>query len=150
MGQPGRLRPSQEIHADPQVLTVLVVDDEQASLRNYAAMLERAGYGVVAFDSAASALSALREGTRPDAVVTDYRMPGMNGLEFLEVLRRERPSVPVIMLTAHSDIDIYFKSFSLGLFDFINKPFHEAELIRIVRTALGGPGRARRSRGNRS
>jgi DNA-binding NtrC family response regulator len=119
--------------------TVLVVDDDQISLQIYSTALVNAGYRVIAFDNAASALSALRAGARVDAVVTDYRMPGMNGLEFLEVLRRERPAVPVIMLTACSDIDVCIKAFSLGLFEFINKPFHEAGLLRVIRNALGGP-----------
>jgi DNA-binding NtrC family response regulator len=130
----------------PEPQTILVVDDEQINLKNYTAILERAGFRVIAFPAAADALSSLRQGAHADVIVTDYRMPAMDGLSFLEILRREQSSVPVIMLTAHGDIDTYFKSFSLGLFEYINKPFRDAELVRIVQAALGEAVGMRRRR----
>jgi DNA-binding NtrC family response regulator len=63
-------------------------------------------------------------------------MPGMSGIEFLAILRKALPSVPVIMFTAYGDVDTYLKSLSLGVFEYINKPVGKNELVRIVKAAL--------------
>jgi DNA-binding NtrC family response regulator len=123
--------------------TIFVVDDDPPCLMEYAAILEGSGYRVRAFADAESAVAAVRSGANVDAVVTDYRMPNMDGMAFLEILRCEAPAVPVIMLTGHGGIDTYFESLSLGLFEYINKPIKRAELLRIVRAALGESGGSR-------
>jgi DNA-binding NtrC family response regulator len=74
-----------------------------------------------------------------DLVITDYRMPDMNGLELVTTLRQILPSVPVIMITAHGDIENYFRSLSLGVFEYVNKPVGKREFERIVRAALHEP-----------
>jgi DNA-binding NtrC family response regulator len=63
-------------------------------------------------------------------------MPGMSGIEFLTILRKALPSVPVIMFTAYGDVETYLKSLSLGVFEYINKPVKKNELGRIVKAAL--------------
>lgn len=115
---------------------MLLVDDEPENLRSYREILEDLGYRVIAEPEAGSALSAIREGARVDLVITDYRMPGINGLEFITSLRRELPEVPVIMLTAFGSIETYVQSFSLGVFEYINKPVTKEEFEKIVKTAL--------------
>lgn len=134
---------------DRKPRSILLVDDDRENLRTCTEILEQAGYGVTAVDSAAAALAALRDGLHVDAVVTDYRMPDMNGVGLLEILRREQPSIPVIMITAHADINTYFRSFSLGLFEYINKPFNEHELIRVIRVAVGDDPQGERHRTER-
>ena len=117
--------------------TILLVDDELENLRSLGEILNRFGYRVIAKPDGKSALDIVREGAEVDLVITDYRMPGMNGLEFLTTLRQVSPSVPAIMLTAYGAVETYLKSLSLGVFEYVNKPVKAKELGRIVKAALG-------------
>ncbi len=119
--------------------TILVVDDEPESLRSLGEVLSDLGYEIVARPSGREALSAAQDRAAFDLVITDFRMPGMNGLEFITSLRRVMPEIPVIMLTAYGDIETYFQSFSLGVFEYVNKPVSKEEFERIVKAALYGP-----------
>jgi CheY-like chemotaxis protein len=113
--------------------TILLVDDEPAILTVLELLLNKFGYIVIPKSSAASALFLIREGVNVDLVITDYRMPGMNGVEFIRVLRRILPSVPVLILTGDITVEI---EPSLGVFECINKPVLGKELHRIVRSAF--------------
>jgi two-component system nitrogen regulation response regulator NtrX len=116
--------------------TILLVDDNLAFLYNMGEVLSMFGYKVIPKPDAESALSIIREGITVDLVVTDYRMPGMDGHEFLYALKKVLPSVPVIMLTGHGSVETYLKSLSLGVFEHLNKPVEINELGRIVEAAL--------------
>jgi DNA-binding NtrC family response regulator len=116
--------------------TILLVDDNDAFLYNMGEVLSMFGYKVIPKPDAASALSVIQEGITVDLVVTDYRMPGMDGHEFLYALKKVLPSVPVIMLTGHGSVETYLKSLSLGVFEHLNKPVETKELGRIVEAAL--------------
>ena len=113
--------------------TILLVDDEPAILTVLELLLNKFGYIVIPKSNAESALFLIREGVNIDLIITDYRMPGMNGIEFIRVLRRILPSVPVLMLTGDITVEI---EPSLGVFERINKPVPGKELDRIVRAAL--------------
>jgi len=116
--------------------TILVVDDEPESRRIYSEILSDLGYRVIDEPDGASALADIRQGEKIDLVITDYKMPGMNGLELAATVRNLLPSIPVLMLTAYTSIETYFQSLNLGVFEYINKPVGQLEFIRIVRMAL--------------
>jgi CheY-like chemotaxis protein len=113
--------------------TILLVDDEPASLAVLKLLLNKFGYIVIPKSNAESALFLIREGVNVNLVITDYRMPGMNGVEFIRGLRRILPSVPVLMLTGDITVEI---EPNLGVFECINKPVLGKELDRIVKAAL--------------
>jgi len=116
--------------------TILLVDDEIEILRSLGEILDRFGYTVISRTAAQDALSVVREGAKIDLVITDYRMPVMDGLEFLNALRQMDASVPVIVLTAYGAVESYLKSLSLGVFEYINKPIKAKELGRVVQAAI--------------
>ncbi len=116
--------------------TVLIVDDEQENLRTYEEILEDMNCGVLMRSDGGSALALLSEDRAIDLVITDYRMPGMNGIDFVTELRRFRPFVPVVMITAYGNIETYLHSVSLGVFEYVHKPVRKEEFERIVKHAL--------------
>jgi two-component system nitrogen regulation response regulator GlnG len=122
-------------------LEVWVVDDD-ASIRW---VLERAlrqgGLEPVTFDHADAALAALAT-RRPDVLLTDLRMPGTGGLRLLEIARREQPGLPVIVMTAHSDLEHAVAAYRGGAFEYLPKPFDIDEALALVRRAAA-PGAAR-------
>jgi DNA-binding NtrC family response regulator len=116
--------------------TILLVDDELEILKSLGEILTRFGYQVIAKQAAQEALTSVKNGANIDLVITDYRMPGMDGLEFLNALRQMDSSVPVIMLTAYGAVESYLKSLSLGVFEYVNKPIKAKDLGRIVQAAI--------------
>ncbi len=119
--------------------TILVVDDEPDVLNVLTNMLGSAGYNVIPLGDAESSLKVIRGGTKVDLVVTDLVMPGMDGSQLAEVIRKTLPDVPVILLTGHGSVETYIKTRSNGVFEYINKPVRSKELCRIVQAAIGGP-----------
>jgi two-component system, NtrC family, nitrogen regulation response regulator GlnG len=115
-------------------LNVWLVDDD-ASIRW---VLERAlrqgGMSPTAFDQADSALAALRR-ERPDVLITDIRMPGRSGLELLTQIRASQPELPVIVMTAHSDLDSAVAAYQGGAFEYLPKPFDIDQAVDLVRRA---------------
>ena len=123
--------------AGPARRTILLVDDDAAGREKISAILARHGYVVVDRPDAASALAAAREtASRIDLVITDYRMPNMDGLEFAQELKRAMPGTPLILITAHTDIKSYLEALNIGIFEYLNKPIIAHELLRIVTMAL--------------
>jgi DNA-binding NtrC family response regulator len=116
--------------------TILLVDDEVQILEVLTEILTRFGYKVISRLDARSALSVIHAGTTIDLVITDYRMPGMNGAELIISLRKLVPAVPVIMLTGFSSVELYLQSLSLGAYEHLNKPIKIKDLLRVVKAAL--------------
>jgi DNA-binding NtrC family response regulator len=130
--------PKPATEAAERPLTIVIVDDEPVNRKALSRFFRERGYAPRLFGSAEAALSEIREGLAPDLVISDYRMPGMDGLQFVEQLRASKIAAPVIVLTAYGDIDAYFRFFSLGVFEYVHKPVGHSELERIVRAALKG------------
>ena len=114
--------------------TILLVDDEPEILKVLGETLS--DYHVITKTDAESALSVIRGGARVDLVLTDNYMPGMNGSELINLLKKDAPSIPVIMLTAYGSVESYLQNISSGVFEYIHKPVKANELRRIVQVAL--------------
>jgi DNA-binding NtrC family response regulator len=114
---------------------ILVVDDELNMRLVLRAMLRKEGHDVLL---AADGLEALRTLKDADvsAVVTDLKMPRMDGMALLEAIRQERPAVPVIMITAYGTIATAVDALKKGAFDYITKPFEQDELKNVIRKAI--------------
>ena len=108
---------------------VLLVDDDRQLLRATAQTLELADFAVTPLGSAAEALSEL-DRDFAGAVVSDIRMPGMDGLQLFERIRAIDPEIPVILITGHGDISTAVKAIQDGAYDFIAKPFPSERLIQ--------------------
>ena len=125
---------------------ILLVDDDADLLQLLAIRLKAAGYEVHAVDSAEKALSHLAV-VQPKIVITDLRMQGMDGMALFDVIHRERPTLPVIILTAHGTIPEAAEATRRGVFGYLTKPFDSKELLdhvaRAIRiTSSGGTGGA--------
>jgi len=114
---------------------ILVVDDELNLRRVLAAQLTRDGYDVHTAEDGAVALAFLKE-HHIDLVITDLRMPNLGGMDLLRSALREHPNLPVVILTAHGTVDTAVEALKTGAFDYISKPFDQAEVRMIVRKAL--------------
>jgi len=128
------------MNAEP--LRVWLVDDD-ASIRW---VLERAlrngGMLPKSFDAAEGALAALRSEAAPDVLITDIRMPGQSGLELVKRIRGSRPQLPVIVMTAHADLDSAVSAYESGAFEYLPKPFDIDQAVDLVRRAATTTARA--------
>ena len=111
---------------------IMLVDDDPDQIEYISHVLRSNGFDVIAFDDPNKALQAIREKNEVDLVISDLRMPRLNGLEFTESLRKARSDVPVIMMTADPSVETFFKALGLGILDFIIKPVKESDVIRTV------------------
>ena len=96
--------------------------------------MQKAGIAVRSFEGADQVLSALRQ-DEPDVLLTDIRMPGMDGLGLLAKMQEAHPDVPVIIMTAHSDLDSAVSAYQGGAFEYLPKPFDVNEAVELVRRA---------------
>jgi nitrogen regulation protein NR(I) len=116
------------------VVHVLIVDDEVNIRKVLAAMLKREGYEVTTAGDGEQALAAMQRAAI-DVVVTDLVMPRLGGLELLKRLSADYPDVPVIFITAHGTVDSAVAALKAGAFDYITKPFDQAELKKVIAKA---------------
>ena len=114
---------------------VWVVDDDRSIRWVLERALGQAGVETRAFERGDAVLERLRV-EQPDAIVSDIRMPGADGFELLAAVQREHPTVPVIVMTAHSDLDSAVDSYQGGAFEYLPKPFDIDETVATVRRAV--------------
>jgi two-component system response regulator GlrR len=118
-----------------QTPNILVVDDDKDILKLISIRLNAAGYATVTANNGAEALSAIML-QRPDLVISDLRMPAMDGMALLDAIQQSHPSLPVIMLTAHGSIPDAVNATQRGVFSFLTKPFDSQALLQQVASAL--------------
>ncbi|MEW6489477.1 MAG: sigma-54 dependent transcriptional regulator [Thermodesulfobacteriota bacterium] len=114
---------------------ILVIDDEEALCRMVDAILSDSGYEVTTRTRSTEAVEAFEAG-RFDLLITDVKMPGMDGLEVLQRVKAADPSLPVIVVTAHATVEMSIAALRKGAYDMLTKPFEPEELLYRIRNAL--------------
>ena len=113
---------------------VWVIDDDRSIRWVLERALKKANLDVKLFASATNAMQALANDT-PQVIITDVRMPGMDGFEFLEKVQTQYPELPVIVMTAHSDLDNAVNAYQGGAFEYLPKPFDVDEAVELTKRA---------------
>ena len=121
---------------------ILLVDDDPDLLKLIGLRLSAAGYRVKTAESGEAALAQIAV-TRPAVVVTDLRMPGIDGMQLFEQINAQHPTLPVIILTAHGTIPDAVAATQRGVFGFLTKPFDPQELLKKVAQAVAVAGESR-------
>ena len=120
---------------------IYVVDDDDGVRDSLSILIESAGFAAASFETAAAALDRCRT-RRPDCIVTDVRMPGMDGIEFQGKLAENGIEVPVIVITGHADVPLAVRAMKAGASDFVEKPFSDDSILASIARAIE-KGRAR-------
>jgi two-component system response regulator FixJ len=118
-----------------ETANVVVIDDDEAVLDSLRVLLEAEGFDVETFDRAGAFLEC-SEDRSPSCLVTDIRMPDMDGLELLQALSTRGPLPAVIVITGHGEVPLAVQAMKLGAHDFIEKPFDPHALVTSIRAAL--------------
>jgi DNA-binding NtrC family response regulator len=113
---------------------ILILDDEPIVWKRLKPALEKVGYQVEAFSQSSSAMRRVRE-KEFDIVVTDLKMEGIDGMQFLSEVKNRSPKTEIIVITGFATMETAKESFQKGVFDFVAKPFKRGELLEIVRKA---------------
>ena len=115
--------------------SVWILDDDRSIRWVLEKSLSKNGLATKCFESGDELLSRLTEES-PDAIISDIRMPGIDGLELLSTIQERHPELPVIIMTAHSDLESAVASYSRGAFEYLPKPFDIDEAVAMTRRAL--------------
>ena len=115
--------------------TVWILDDDKAIRWVLEKSLNKAGLSTLTFQNGDELLHRLAQET-PDAIISDIRMPGISGLDLLSTIQDTHPQLPVIIMTAHSDLDSAVSSYSRGAFEYLPKPFDIEEAVAMTQRAL--------------
>jgi DNA-binding NtrC family response regulator len=115
--------------------TLLIIDDDKANCLLIQRIFQAEGIEVSSAHEGEAGIEQARSHP-PDVVLLDLRLPGVDGLEVLARLKQELPALPVVMLTAHQDLKTAVRATQLGAFDYLTKPFHNEEVVVVVRRAL--------------
>lgn len=125
---------------------VWVIDDDQSIRWVLEKTLRQAGMQVNAFESADEALDAMRDNAlAPDAVISDIRMPGSDGLSLLKQFKQSHPDTPVLIMTAFSDLDSTVSAYESGAFEYIPKPFDVDTVLEQVKRACSSQAEERQA-----
>lgn len=114
---------------------IWIVDDDRSIRWVLEKSLDKAGFDSESFDSGDTLLDRLKT-SQPDAIISDIRMPGIDGLEMLQEVQDTYPQIPVIIMTAHSDLSSAVKSYKRGAFEYLPKPFDVNEAVAVTERAV--------------
>ncbi|MCC5872871.1 MAG: nitrogen regulation protein NR(I) [Gammaproteobacteria bacterium] len=114
---------------------IWVIDDDRSIRWVLERALEQEGMAPQTFENGAAALTRLQS-ELPEAIISDIRMPGIDGLSLLERLRTEHPEIPVIIMTAHSDLESAVTSYQSGAFEYLPKPFDVDDAVAVAKRAI--------------
>ncbi len=114
---------------------VWVIDDDQSIRWVLQRALEKEGFEIDCFEDAVGVVQRLEQ-QQPDAIITDVRMPGIDGLELLKRIHARYPELPIVIMTAHSDLDSAVAAYQGGAFEYLPKPFDIDEAVNIIRRAI--------------
>jgi two-component system response regulator FixJ len=114
---------------------VHVIDDDPAVRESLTFLLESGGFSVRTYDGAAPFLDVIDK-LEPGCIVTDVRMPGMNGLDLARHLKSIGVDLPIIVMTGHGDVPLAVEAMKVGVTDFLEKPFDAVALVAAIRSAL--------------
>lgn len=128
----------------PHKPVVMLVDDDRDLLRLLSIRLTAAGYDVRAMTSGEEALAQLEQ-SNPDVIVTDLQMDGMDGMTLFDRVHASRPTLPVLVLTAHGTIPDAFDAANRGVFSYLTKPFNSRVLLSHLERAVDGGNAAGKS-----
>lgn len=117
-------------------LNVALIDDDEAILDSLQLYLRRKAFAVNCFQSAKGFLDALDAGTAFDCVVSDVKMPGISGLDLQRSLSERSELIPLVLITAHGDVDMAVSTIKAGAFDFIEKPIDGRRLVASISEAI--------------
>ena len=120
-----------------QKIEILVVDDEKEMLVSYEKILTKAGYIITKALSASKALELLEKNHDFLLIICDLKMPEMDGMEFLSIVKQRHSYLPVIMVTGFGTLDLGIEAVKRGAFDFITKPFTSEKLLESIKKAVG-------------
>jgi DNA-binding NtrC family response regulator len=115
---------------------ILIVDDQEMMRDSLATTLVREGHEIVAAGDGQAAVSRLSNGTRYDLLITDLKMPRMTGIELLAEVKKLRPELPVVLMTAFATVQTAVEAMKLGAYDYIQKPFDGEEIKLLVDRTL--------------
>ncbi len=119
----------------PQKGNVYVIDDDEAMRDSLNFLLDSAGYRVTLFETATSFLEAL-PGLEFGCVVSDVRMPGIDGIELLKRMKATGNRFPILIMTGHGDVPLAVEAMKLGALDFLEKPFEDERLTAMIEGAI--------------
>jgi len=114
---------------------ILIVDDDEIFLRPLRRTLEAAGFDVLAAASGEDAIDLLKRDD-VDLVVSDRRLPGIDGVELVRRIKAEHPDLAVVVMTAYGTIESAVEAMRLGALDYLVKPFEPAEALMVIRRAI--------------
>jgi CheY-like chemotaxis protein len=118
---------------------IVVVDDDPENCRVLSELLSAEGFEPLTFDSGETAWTAMDDGqVQADVVVADVRMPGLNGVALLRRMKARLPAIPVVLVSAFAEEEVWSEGLRAGAADVFPKPIHGASLVRALRDAVSG------------
>ncbi len=124
--------------------SLLLVDDDQEFAKAMKRMFEKSGYAITLAGDGQEALDTLAKQSF-DLIITDLRMPVMDGNELMEEISRRKIDTPIIFLTAYGEVESYMDVMNLGAYEYLHKPVRRKEILGIIKRALGEKGRRKQT-----